>query len=138
MLQKCCCKKSFRRSAIYLFIIHSHISSLYVCKRLRAAYKLADSKKKVLSLNKINPFIASDVRTLGDQEELELSVNDSHSLLEALNKRVLKLGLRKQRHLRATISIPTSAQLQQRCEAKRCPLGLKGRTCPGCDPRRTN
>ena len=50
-------------------------------------------------------FSASDVWSLEDQEELEQSVNDSCSLLEALNKRVLELGLRKQQHLCARISI---------------------------------
>ena len=62
-------------------------------KRLRAAYKLADRKEKRLSLSKVKRFLASDVWSLADQEELEQSVNNSHSLLDALNKRVLELGL---------------------------------------------
>ena len=51
-------------------------------KRLRAAYKLVDRKEKSLSLSKIKHFLASDMWFLADQEELEQSVNDSHSLLE--------------------------------------------------------
>ena len=59
----------------------------------------------MLLLSKVKRFLASDVWSLADQEELEQSVNDSHSLLDALNKCVLELGLKKQQHLHATISI---------------------------------
>ena len=57
-----------------------------------------------MSLSKVKRFLASDVWSLVDQEELEQSVNDSHSLLDALDKRVLELRLKKQQHLHAMIT----------------------------------
>ena len=98
-------------------------------KKLRAAYKLADRKEKLLSLHKVKHFLASDVWSLADQEELEQSVNDNLSLLGTLNKRVLELGLRKQQHLHVTICIsnkPFRCMYRNIVKHKGGPLSLKG------------
>ena len=86
-------------------------------------------KEKMLLLSKVKRFLASDVWSLADQEELEQSVNDSHSLLDALNKCVLELGLKKQQHLRAMITISNKcfwSMYRNIVKHKGGPLSLKG------------